>query len=194
LEFSEKIYSVMGKGGTVVITKKGATPSRSSRPAGVMLASRAANAADRAIPDPSGEVVWEPSKSPSGPFSILISYADKRIYVWRNGVQIGQGPISIAGTNPPEGVFLMLEGEDPSDPRFPGVKMHPWTALSLDGGNTSGDVVGTMRSQVNLPTAFHKKISKIVGPGAILVATRQSSSSATRSDRDFTIMKPEGGE
>ena len=194
LEFSEKIYGVMGKGGTVVITKRGAVPSRSSRPAGVMLASRAANATDRAIPDPAGDIVWEPSRSPSGPFSILLSYADKRIYVWRNGTQIGQAPLSIAGTDTPEGVFLMLDGEDPADPRFPGVTMRPWTALSLDGGDTSGDAVATMRSQVHLPKDFHKKISKILGPGTILVATRQSSNSATRSARDFTIMRPEGGE
>ena len=91
LEFSEKIYSVMDMGGTVVITKRGTVPARSSRPAGVLLASRASRVEDQAIPEPTGDVVWEPSKSPSGPFSILVSYADRRVYVWRNGVQIGQG-------------------------------------------------------------------------------------------------------
>ncbi len=191
LEFSEKIYSVMGMGGTVVITRRGTTPARSSRPVGVLLASRASRAEDRAIPEPDGEVTWEPSKSPSGPFSILVSYADKRVYVWRNGIQIGQAPITIAGNNPPEGVFLMLDGTDPPDPQYPGITMHPWTTLSLSGGDPKGDAVATMRSMVRLPGDFHKKINKIVAPGTILLATRQSSNSATRSGRDFTIMKPE---
>ncbi|MGI9244257.1 MAG: L,D-transpeptidase [Verrucomicrobiales bacterium] len=192
LEFSEKIYGVMGMGGTVVITKRGATPSRSSRPAGVLLASRASRSEDRAVPEPTGDVVWEPSKSPSGPFSILVSYADKRVYVWRNGIQIGQCPISIAGSSPPEGVFLMLDGTDPPNPQYPGITMHPWTALTLSGGETRGDAVATLRSMIKLPGDFHKKINKIVAPGTILLATSQSSNSATRSGRDFTIMKPEG--
>jgi hypothetical protein len=192
LEFSEKIYSVMGMGGTVVITKKGAKPSRSSRPADVLLASRAVRADDRAIPDPVGKVVWEPGKSTSGPHSVLVSYADRTVYVWRNGIQIGQAPIGINGSNPPEGVFLMLEGTEAPDPRFPGLKMHPWTALSLDGGNTGGDVVATMRSQISLPDDFRKKINRTLTPGTILVSTRQSSNSSTRSSGDFTIMKPEG--
>lgn len=189
LEFSQKIYSVMDMGGTVVITKKGAKPSRSSRPADVLLASRATRAENRAIP--AGKVVWEPSKSRTGPFSILVSYADRTVYVWRNGVQIGQAPIAILGSNPPEGVFMMLEGSDPPDPRFPGLKMHPWTALSLDGGNTSGDVIETMRTQISLPEDFRKEINRAVVPGAILVATKQSSNNSTRSSRDFSIMKPE---
>ena len=192
LEFSEKIYGAMKMGGTVVITRKGATPARSARPADILLASRAARTDDRAVPAPDGDVVWEPAKSPSGPFSILLSYADRRVYVWRNGIQIGQAPIGLSGANPPEGVFLMLEGTEPPDPRFPGVKLHPWTALSLDGGNTAGDAVDTLRSQIRLPDDFRKKLSKTLAPGTILLATSESSNAATRSSRDFTIMKPEG--
>ena len=155
------------------------------------VASRASTPQNRAVPDPSGDVVWEPSKSSSGPFSILVSYADRRVYVWRNGIQIGQAPITISGSNPPEGVFLLLDGEDPPDGRYPGLKMRPWTALSLDGGDTSGDVVSTLRSQVTLPKDFHKKINRALVPGTILLSTTQSSNASTRSGRDFTIMKPE---
>jgi hypothetical protein len=190
--FSEKIFGVMSNGGTVVITQKGAQPSRSKRPADVLLASRAADAGNRAVPVPDGGTVWEPSKSPSGPFSILVSYADRRVYVWRNGIQIGQAPIGIAaGANPPEGVFMMLDGTEPADPRFPGLKMHPWSVLSLDGGDAGADAVSTMRSQIQLSDDFREKVNKLLTPGAILVSTRQSSNASTRSASDFTIMKPE---
>jgi hypothetical protein len=160
-----------------------------------LLASRAQRPDDRAIPEPTGKVVWEPGKSPSGPISILVSYADSTVYIWRNGVQIGQSPIGIAGSNPPEGVFLMLDGTEPPDPRFPGLKMHPWTALSLDGGDTSGDVVNNLRGQISLPKDFREKVNDALIPGTILLATRQSSNSSTRSsakpDSEFIIMKPE---
>ncbi len=190
--FSQKVYGAMRNGSTVVITKKGTQPSRSSRPADILLASKASGVDNRAIPEPTGKIIWEPGKSPSGPFSILVSYADRTAYVWRNGIQIGQSPIAIApGANPPEGVFMMLEGADRPDPRFPGVTMHPWSALSLNGGASRGNAVETIRSQVLLPREFQKKASKLLTPGSILVTTRDSSNANTRSGRNFSIIAPE---
>ncbi len=191
--FSEKVYGVMAKGGTVVITKKGAAPSQSARPANILLASRATRAEDRAVPDPAGTVVWEPHKSTTGPFSVLLSYADKTVYVWRNGVQIGQAPIEIVpGTTPPEGVFMMLAGTEPPDPRFPGVQLHPWATLSLKGGTGGNRPVGGIRDSVRFPREIQKKANALFTPGTIVLATRESSNNATRSSGDFTIMRPEG--
>ena len=191
-DFSQKVYGVMGKGSTVVITQKRSSPSRSSRPANILLASKAAAAENKSIPDPEGRTIWNPSKSPHGPISILVSYADQRAYVWRNGVQIGQAPIGIpAGANPPKGVFLMLEGEEPSDPRFPGLKMHPWSILSLDGGNTGGNAVATLRSQLTLPEDFRKKVNRALTPGTILVTTGDPSNNSTRSNGPINIMNPQ---
>ena len=191
-EFSEKVYGIMRNGSTVVITRKGAQPARSGKPADILLAAKASEHKNKAIPDPEGQIVWQPGKSPSGPFSILMSYADRTVYVWRNGIQIGQSPLGIApGATPPEGVFVMLEGQEPADPRFPGVTMHPWSAISLNGGSSSGNVVSTIRSQVSIPLDFQRKISALISPGTILVSTRESSNKSTRSSGDFTIMKPE---
>lgn len=189
-EFSRKVYGIMHNGSTVVITRKRANPSRSSRPANILLASKA-GAGQQAIPDPEGRTVWNPSKSPTGPLSVLLSYADRRVYVWRNGIQIGQAPLGVAGSKPPEGVFLMLEGREPDDSRFPGLKMHPWTALSLDGGNTRGNAVDTMRSQLSIPKDFRKDLNRILTPGTILVATSESSNANTRSTGPMNIMTPE---
>ncbi len=189
-EFSEKVYGAMRLGGTVVITRKGSVPARSAKPADILLASRAANPENFAVPE--GKVVWEPQKSPSGPFSILISYADRTMYVWRNGRQIGQAPISLAsGATPPEGVFLMLDGTEPADPRFPGVEMRPWSVLSLDGGKTKGNPVEDVRNGFTMSPDFRKKISHLLTPGTILVTTNESSTLSTRSARDFTIMAPD---
>lgn len=191
-EFSQKVYGAMANGSTVVITRKRANPSRSSRPAGILLASRAAGQQNKAVPDPEGRTIWNPSKSPSGPYSILLSYADRRAYVWRNGIQIGQAPLGIApGSNPPKGVFVMLEGQEPNDPRYPGLKMHPWTTLSLDGGNARGNAVATMRSQLRLPEGFLKKFNQALTPGTILVATSESSNKNTRSSGSMNIMTPQ---
>ena len=181
-EFSQKVYGVMGMGTTVAITRKGARPASSGRPADVLLASRAGSADNRAIPDPEGRVVWNPGKSPSGPFSVLLSYADRTAYVWRNGVLIGQSPIGVMpGSRPPEGVFVMLAGGPPNR----------WSTLSLNGGQVSGDAAETIRSMVRIPEDFRSKVASCLTPGTILVATSERSTAATRSGTGFQVIGQE---
>ena len=179
--FSQKLYGAMHQGATVVITQKNAQPERTSKPAGILLASKG-SVSQRPIPNPEGKVIWNPGKSRSGPFSILISYADQTVYVWRNGVQIGQSPIAIRpGSNPPEGVFMMLAGKDNTG-------NHAWTTLSINGGNTRGNAVSAMRADLRLPDEFSRKIKPLLQPGTIMLSTRESSNKTTRSGRDFKII------
>jgi len=181
-EFSQKLYSVMHNGATVAITKKNSQPSQSSKPAGILLASKGAST-ERPIPNPEGKVVWNPGKSRSGPFSVLVSYADQTVYVWRNGVQIGQSPLAIRpGSNPPEGVFMMLQGKDRNG-------KNAWSALSLNGGSAQGNAVETMRSNIRMPDDFARKIAALLEPGTILLSTNKSSNSSTRSGRNFNIIQ-----
>ena len=180
-EFSKKIYSEMKNGSTVVLTKKNAKPSKSASPVSILKDSKAKNPADKSVP--TGTIVWTPEKSPHGPFSILVSYADKTLYIWRNGVQIGQSPFTFAVENPtlPEGVFLMLDGEKTPDVKVPGLNTHPWSVLSLSGGEVKGDIVKYMRDNFILPHQFRAEVNKILTPGTILLATKESSTKDTRS-------------
>ena len=56
------------------------------------------NASGKAFPPAAcgGRFLWEPHKAPQGPVSILVSGPDRRMYVYRNGVLIGeqQGTLS----------------------------------------------------------------------------------------------------
>ncbi|MFK5924389.1 MAG: L,D-transpeptidase [Verrucomicrobiota bacterium] len=182
-EFSKKLFTVTQNGSTVVVTNKAAKPSRSSQPASLLLASRAKAGSAPAIPNSDHKSTWNPGKSPSGPVSILVSYKDATAYIYRNGIQIGQSPLGISGpANLPEGVFMMLEGNT-SPPN--------WTVLSLHGGKASRNAVSEMRGRIAIPDDFRKKVISVMTPGTILLATSQSSTAATRSSRDFSIMKPE---
>ncbi len=180
-EFSRLIYGEMKNGSTVVITQKGARPSKSESPATILMESEARRSEDKA--QPKGKVVWEPQKSTHGPISLLLSYADKTVYVWRNGVQIGQSPIAFnpGTTTLPEGVFLMLEGEGQPDPNYPGLTLRPWSVLSLTGDPVKGDLVTYMREQFSLPPQFRRALSKVLTPGSILLSTKEASTEQTRS-------------
>ncbi|MFC5050850.1 L,D-transpeptidase family protein [Rubritalea spongiae] len=181
--FSEKVYGVLSNGSTVAITQKGTVPSYSKKPASVLLASRAQSPSNKAIPDPQGKVMWEPGRSRSGPYSVLLSYADKTAYVWRNGIKIGQSPVAIMpGANPPEGVFMKLEG---------GTGAQSWSVLSLNSGKVFGDPASAIANNVTLPREFRNKVSGVLTPGTILLATRESSNSNTMSKTNFGIVQPE---
>lgn len=190
-EFSKLIYGEMKNGSTVVITKKNATPSKSVGPKSILMKSEARTEADKSVPK--GDVIWEPRKSPYGPISILLSYTDKTVYVWRNGVQIGQSPVKLRTEVDqfPEGVFLMLDGEEPADPEFPGLTMHPWTAVSISGGPAKGDAVQFLRDQVSLPSDFRKRVNENLTAGAILVATTEASTEDTRTTGPIAIGVPD---
>jgi hypothetical protein len=180
-DFSKLIYDEMKNGSTVVITSKKTTPSKSASPASILMKSEVRAPIDKSVPK--GKVVWEPAKSMHGPISILLSYADKTIYVWRNGVQIGQSPVGFNADDLtlPEGVFLMLDGEEPADPKLPGITIHPWSVLSLSGGAVEGDIVTYMRESFTLPPEFRVEVNKVLNPGTILLATKDSSTEETRS-------------
>ena len=180
-DFSKLIFGEMQNGSTVVITNKKSTPSKSATPASILMKSEVRDPVNKSTPK--GEVVWEPKKSLHGPISILLSYADKTVYVWRNGVQIGQSPVDFNSEieSLPEGVFLMLDGEEPADPKLPGITIHPGSVLSLTGNEVKGDIVKYMRESFSLPPEFRASLNKELHPGTILLATSESSTEETRS-------------
>ena len=42
------------------------------------------------------EYDWKPERSPSGPITIVVSAADKALYVYRNGEPIGRAPVVVS--------------------------------------------------------------------------------------------------
>src|SRR5690242_6027272 len=95
-DFSVLLYDATAKGGTVVVGDgKTPQPYLASNP-GLMLApkdftpamlhSLAANEYD-----------WNPERSPSGPITIVVSSADKALYVYRNGNPIGRAALEVNG-------------------------------------------------------------------------------------------------
>ncbi|MFD2158763.1 L,D-transpeptidase family protein [Rubritalea tangerina] len=186
-DFSEKLYSTTRNGSTVVITEKAATPAISKKPASILLESR--GPAD-SKPVPKGHVVWEPQKSPEGPVNLLLSYADKTLYVFRNGILIGQSPAALTlSDDMPQGIFLMLEGLEAGSAGT-GRPVHPWSMLALHGGSPD-NAVERLRQSIQLPQGFGQNIQQIIAPGTILLATNDPSTEATRSDGPMNVLTPE---
>src|SRR6476620_9087799 len=109
-DFSQLLFSATAKGGTVVVGDgKIPVPHLASNP-GLMLAPRDVTSA-MVRPLASNEYDWNPERSPSGPITMVVSAADKAIYVYRNGNPIGRAAVEIAGRGSlGNQVFSLLEG------------------------------------------------------------------------------------
>ncbi|HUB68235.1 MAG TPA: L,D-transpeptidase family protein, partial [Candidatus Methylacidiphilales bacterium] len=85
-DFAEKLYSVTTLGTVVIIAGNKSGPDMTTKPG--LLFSRKKNETA-----PAGAVVWKPERAPSGPVSVMVSVADGRVYVYRDGVEIGRAPV-----------------------------------------------------------------------------------------------------
>lgn len=188
-EFSEKLFSVTDMGGTVVVTKRAAVPSASEKPASILLSSNV-DPGSRPAAQFVGKKMWDPNRSPSGPVNFLLSGKDSTLYIYRNGVLIGQTPVYIRDPQQPipAGVFLMLEGTVAGQNTIvPGVPIRPWATLALDGG-TGG--VNELRSRLQIPADFGRTIYELAKPGTIILTTAEATTAQTQSSPDFTIISP----
>lgn len=164
--FAQKLYEVTNLGLTVIITDGDTVPRIA--PEKGPLAGPSQNAV------PSGTIRWQPALSASGPVSIIVSDADKRIVVLRNGVEIGSAPASVEGgvTQPSAYTLHSVEGD-----KF------NWLRIALPGQQGAGTALSTEeRAKLRMPESFRRNLASILQPGATVVITRDSLQTADTGD------------
>jgi hypothetical protein len=103
-EFAKRLFAVSPMGMTVVVASEQSACSRSCPPPRSPPSTPETGAP---VGEPrlgaGEEGRWQPEKSPRGPVTILVSAADRRILVYRNGIEIGQAKIAIRDPQIPFG-------------------------------------------------------------------------------------------
>ncbi len=191
IQFSELLFSSTDMGGTVVITQRSSIPSTSDKPKQIL---QKTDVDPSSIPIPDRAPFWDPAKSPTGPVAILLSLKDQTLYVFRNGVLIGQAPVALVpGGEIPGGLFLMLDGVvEGQNPLIPDRPMRPWTILTLDASEPpSVYPLNILRHRVRVNQDFVRQVYDLTTPGTLMLVTRDSSNADTRSEAGFTIMNPQ---
>ena len=190
--FSEELFNVSPMGMTVVVVNESTAPSDVAHPpafAPVDAASGAVAVPDRLTADQ--EFRLEPEKSPHGPVSIVMSTADQRVLVLRNGVEIGRARIAIREPQTPLGTHAFVMTEDTvagPNPLVPGASMPKWTAIAMPG---HFDEAGRTMSQdaaarVSMPPGFARAIHGLLAPGTTLFVT-DAPILAENTHSDFTV-------
>src|SRR5262245_31757794 len=111
---------------------------------------------------------WEPEKSPQGPVSILISGAERRFFVHRNGIEIGRCKIVVNEPEKPLGthVFVVTVASKDGGP-------DQWIAVGIPG-HASEDKIplrSVKRARITLPEDLLKIYRSVLLPGTTAVVT-----------------------
>jgi L,D-transpeptidase catalytic domain len=170
-DFSQLLFSATKSGGTVVIGDgKTPQPHLAANP-GLMLAPKDLSPEMvRALAQ--GEYEWHPERSGSGPISIVVSSADKSLYVYRNGNPIGRAALTIAGRGGlGEHVFSRLEGTTGKPSQLaPGHEAGKWMRVTGKGRAVDAE---RLSSRLRFNTEFAQKLAGEIEPGTTVVVTDQ---------------------
>jgi hypothetical protein len=167
-EFAKKLYSVTTRGTTVIVVDEKHPQPMIATHAGILLAN--ADSGPGISQPLETEFEWNPERSAQGPITILASGADRKIYVYRNGIPIGRAAFTIIDPEHALGghAFTMLEGVAETPSTFvPGRPAHRWMAVRTEGKTTLED----LGRRVRVSPAFAEKVYDIVSPGTTIVVT-----------------------
>jgi hypothetical protein len=173
-DFSQLLFATTKSGGTVIIGDgKTPVPRLASNP-GLMLAPT----------DFSPEMLhtlgkndydWHPERSPEGPITIVISSADRAMYVYRNGDPIGRAAVEVGGRGLTgrdklgNHVFTMLEGTTGKQSRFtPNHQEARWMRVTSEGKPVDAD---TIASRLHFSPDFADKLANELKPGTTVIVT-----------------------
>ena len=181
VDFAEKLYSVTENGTSVVITDDKFAPGETAEPGRLLSGETGVSSMPL---QPTGKFEWHPEKAPTGPVSIILSIADRQVYVYRNGVEIGRAALSTTGLGQGLGshVYSALDKIGSNGRR-------EWLSTSSFGG-TAPDIE-ELAKQVTFPPEFLEQARAAVSPGTTLIVTDVHVSDQTRSGSGFNILTDE---
>lgn len=185
-DFSTLVFGLTEKGGVVVIgDEKKPQPHFAANP-GILLAPKDFTP-EMLKPLANDAFEWKPERSPGGPVTILVSAADRALYVYRNGIPIGRGAVEIQGEGPLGGhVFSLLEGiTNQLSWWAPNRAARKWMTVSADeAGKKIG--IDDLGKRVRVNPELATKIYGVLTPGATVIITDEPA--VRKASRDFTIM------
>jgi hypothetical protein len=182
LEFAKKLYTVTGKGTTVVITDGTTTPYTAGNP-GYLLAAKGEEAtSEKADAD---DYEWNPQEAPTGPVSIIFSAKSSRVYVFRDGVEIGRAAAR-GGENLKIGIhaYTALNTLDSEGHR-------EWSSIATVGDERAPELRELAR-HLSIPPAFLEQVRTVIEPGTTLVISDAPTSRETPIESNINVFSTEG--
>ena len=160
-KFSSLLFGATELGMTVVITSIPAVPSRSDAPDVATVAPAAAMSLSSAAYD------WHPERSPAtadSMVSVVVSVADGKAVVIRNGVEIGSAPVRVTGETKPMAYVLRA---------WDSTGQH-WLKLQFAGAAEGMEVAPGEGKRFEAPIKFRYDVATVLRPGSVVIVTPES--------------------
>lgn len=170
-EFSKLLFGITHKGTTVVVTDEAPDVHVStSHQVGFRSGAEA-------------DFSWQPELSPAGPVSLIFSDADKRLYIVRDGITIGECPVKTRFfSKHPHGTSAFI---------FTGWEVHKGQAESrwVQVGGHPSSHAEALDEWFELDPRFQHLLQGLLVPGSNLVVTNESVTRQTRSEPGFHVLQ-----
>ena len=177
-DFANRLFAETKTGVTVVVSDENHFPSTVAHP-GLITPVDVAGAPVGPWPPP-GDIVWNPDAAPEGPVTILVTNEDRRVRVFRAGVEIGRAPFELDDPNRKVTlhVLTMLEPAE-GDPISPitGEPVPRW--LMISGEKETTISTEQLLSVIKVPVEFRRRAATVVGPGTTLVVVQPAATPTT---------------
>ena len=160
-DFAKKLYTVTGKGCTVIVTDSGRPPKETEHPSYLLTANTGGKAGRKLA---SEDFRWNPEEAPSGPISIIFSAKSQSVFVFRNGIEIGRAHVHGIDSIP-DGIqaYTALDRIDADGWR-------DWMAVTAEGDSTEPQFKNLAR-RLQIPPDFLADVRSVIQPGTTLVLT-----------------------
>jgi hypothetical protein len=156
MAFARNLFALTKLGMTVVVTRDAAVPHIAAPP--LMTTTPGGTEAI-----PSGAYEWYPERSAEGPVSIMVSGADRRVTVLRNGVEIGRAAVGFEGDVVRTTAYSLQHAD---------ARGQRWMRLPLPG--QSGKLQAAEWQRFRVPSAFKRVIAGVATPGTTVIVTADS--------------------
>jgi hypothetical protein len=176
-QFADDLFQVTQLGMTVIVVNDQTAPADVVHPAALVPISATSGEMDIQSRLAVGEKWrWEPEKSPEGPVSMMMSLADQRIIVLRDGVEIGRSRIFISDLETPVGThaFIVKAGAGSGESvLLKGAAARNWMEVPMPGygGSTVNQLGAVVGGRMRLPQDFAKLLFPLLVPGTTLLVT-----------------------
>ena len=175
--FAEKLFYESPMGMTVVVANASTAPADVVHPASLAPVDPATGALAVEPRLQAGERSrWNPERAATGPVSIVMSSADRRVVVLRNGVEIGRAHLQIADPGRPFGsyAFIVKDGQGVGrSVLVDGAAARNWMAVALPGtdGSAPSDLASLAAGRLRMPQDFARNLYPLLQPGTTLFIT-----------------------
>jgi hypothetical protein len=173
VDFAAKLYSVTGLGTTVIIADHKSAPNHTVRP-GLLFSGKVGT-------PPAGGFVWAPEKSTEGPVSIIVSAPDRKIYVYRNGVEIGRAPVTGLETARLSGNYVYS-----ADSTVDSSGRRDWISTASVGRRAPN--LKDLEDRISIDSSFLQDVRALIAPGTTMIVADAPVSSQTHSGSGFNIL------